>query len=238
MKYEKMLLQQTNPGLTSALKSLLDLLDDDSLNVSCDQLLALVFSNLSLAGNCQGHSNDVFNTVRLFDQLKKYPTHNSTNEKSVRSEDAELLSSMTYDRQKFVNMVSKISTTRQQLSEFSKLFFVEDTIPQYRPLLQQIADAVFQNDPSRSLNDLHYCSASSIKGLIKSGFSYFMPVSKPRPAECTTVIFFVIGGISPAEVKLVKESASRYNSQCNLYIGSNRLSGHPRQTIESLIDAL
>ena len=240
LKFEKMILQQLNSETNSPSELLLQFINDGSLKLTCDQLFPLLISSLSLAGDSPGRSNEVFAGVKLFEALKKYPDRNcpncSTSNKSITCQ--EIMSTMTCDKDKFLNLISKISCARKHLSEFSQLFLVEDTVPQYRPLLQQVADAVFENDPTRPLNDLHYSTASSIKGLIKSGFSYFMPVSKPRPAECTTVIFFVIGGISPAEVKLVKESATKYSSQCNLYIGSNRLSGHPRETIASLIDVV
>ncbi|XP_075263278.1 sec1 family domain-containing protein 2-like isoform X2 [Convolutriloba macropyga] len=167
---------------------------------------------------------------KLFAALVKCRVKNKQNRETESIVDPFLKS-----EDNFMKLIACVSTSRCNLADYNSLFVEEDTNPLYKPLVEQIAEDIFRNDPNKVPNDI-VCAAAvtNFKSLIKTGFSYFMPVSKPRPSDYPNIIFFIIGGITPAEVKIIKDTALAYNSSCKVYIGSNRILGHQSGLLKSL----
>ena len=44
-------------------------------------------------------------------------------------------------------------------------------------------------------------------------FRLFMNVSKPRPNDHPLLILFVVGGVTSSEVKLIKDTAAKYETK-------------------------
>ena len=51
-----------------------------------------------------------------------------------------------------------------------------------------------------------------------------MNVSKPRPSDHPLVIIFVVGGVTPSEVRLVKDTVTAKSS-------ATQVSGHPNSLL-------
>lgn len=86
-------------------------------------------------------------------------------------------------------------------------------------LVAQLVDRVF--DPQKlDLRDLKQGSVS-MGTLLKSGLSMISLRHQPRPNDRTTVILFVVGGITMAEVVQIQEAMAACQSKTNLIVGSS-----------------
>uniref|UniRef100_A0A3B4XHE0 Sec1 family domain containing 2 n=1 Tax=Seriola lalandi dorsalis TaxID=1841481 RepID=A0A3B4XHE0_SERLL len=75
----------------------------------------------------------------------------------------------------------------------------------YRPFLRQILEEVFH--PERvECPDIEHMSGG-LTDLLKTGFSMFMKlqVSRPHPSDNPVLLLFLVGGVTPSELRLVKE---------------------------------
>ncbi|RXM29002.1 Sec1 family domain-containing protein 2 [Acipenser ruthenus] len=54
--------------------------------------------------------------------------------------------------------------------------------------------------------------SAGLTDLLKTGFSMFMKVSRPHPSDHPLLILFVVGGVTPSEVHLIKEVVSSHKS--------------------------
>eukprot|EP00873_Tetraselmis_striata_P002615 jgi/Tetstr1/422879/TSEL_013670.t1 len=73
-----------------------------------------------------------------------------------------------------------------------------------RPLLQQVAERLLQDQP---LSDFSAASGSLVGGLLSSGLGRlgFGPASAAKPSDHPLVLVFVVGGICPEEIRQVRE---------------------------------
>ncbi|XP_015778789.1 PREDICTED: sec1 family domain-containing protein 2-like [Acropora digitifera] len=85
----------------------------------------------------------------------------------------------------------------------------------------QIVDGIF-NPESPELPDVEFKS-HGLKDFIKTGFSLFMNVSKPRPNNHPLLVLFIVGGITCSEVYQIREALAAYHPNTQLLIGSTRL---------------
>ncbi|KAA8589796.1 hypothetical protein FQN60_013161, partial [Etheostoma spectabile] len=73
----------------------------------------------------------------------------------------------------------------------------------YRPFLRQILEEVFH--PERlECPDIEHMSGG-LTDLLKTGFSMFMKVSRPHPSDNPLLVLFLVGGVTPSELRLIKE---------------------------------
>ncbi|EDO38307.1 predicted protein [Nematostella vectensis] len=91
--------------------------------------------------------------------------------------------------------------------------------PSYQPLVKQVIDAIFSAEKPE-LVDVEFKS-HGIKDFIKTGFSLFMNVSKPRPNDLPLLVFFIIGGVTCSEVKQIKEAVTSHHP--NTQVGHQKL---------------
>lgn len=119
--------------------------------------------------------------------------------------------------------VRGVNLARAELQMFRDVFQHGTALKQaqYRPLVKQIVDGIF-NPESPELPDVEFKS-HGLKDFIKTGFSLFMNVSKPRPNNHPLLVLFVVGGITCSEVYQIREALAAYHPKTQLLIGSTRL---------------
>ncbi|XP_074654254.1 sec1 family domain-containing protein 2-like isoform X2 [Tubulanus polymorphus] len=124
------------------------------------------------------------------------------------------------------NLFTKLKDIGNSRNELKTLRDIYDagsvTMPaSYKPLIKQALDEIFS--PAKpEMPDIDYRS-TGLKDLLKTGFSLFMSVSKPRPNDNPLLIVFVLGGTTPAEVKLIKDTVSSYKTNTQVLVGSTSL---------------
>ena len=224
--------QDVEPSFDSVCDLLVNIIESECDNLSMDDSFAFVVSCFSLC-EADGSYFPREKVSKLFAALLKKSVVRKEDDKGDENSVARFLNS----EDDFMKLLACVSTSRGNLVDYVSLFEVEDTIPTYKPLVEQIAEDIFKKDPNKTLNDIVCATAiTNLKSLIKTSFSYFMPVSKPRPSDYPNIIFFVVGGITPAEIKMIKDSALMYNSTAKVYIGSNKILGHPCTILNSLAE--
>jgi hypothetical protein len=108
-----------------------------------------------------------------------------------------------------------------------------------KPLLKQVVSDIL--DPAKpDLVDVENRS-SGLKNLLKSGFGYgflilvilaicitretflrlFGATIKPRPSDHSLLIIFVLGGVTPTEVKQIKDVAAKHDSHQVYFMHKN-----------------
>ncbi|XP_068744966.1 sec1 family domain-containing protein 2-like [Montipora capricornis] len=119
--------------------------------------------------------------------------------------------------------VRGVNLARDELQMFRDVFQQGTALKpsHYQPLVKQIIDGVFSPE-SPELPDVEFKS-HGFKDLIKTGFSLFMNVSKPRPNDHPLLVLFVVGGITCSEVYQIREALAAYHPNTQLLIGSTRL---------------
>ncbi|KAI8615802.1 hypothetical protein BC830DRAFT_1168321 [Chytriomyces sp. MP71] len=68
--------------------------------------------------------------------------------------------------------------------------------------------------------DLTHISYGGTLGTVLSGFSRLLGAARPRPKDYETIIVFVVGGITAAEVRDVREIVREHGGGVNVIIGS------------------
>ncbi|XP_048578515.1 sec1 family domain-containing protein 2 [Nematostella vectensis] len=116
-----------------------------------------------------------------------------------------------------------IAEARRELRQFGRVYQEATAIkePSYQPLVKQVIDAIFSAEKPE-LVDVEFKS-HGIKDFIKTGFSLFMNVSKPRPNDLPLLVFFIIGGVTCSEVKQIKEAVTSHHPNTQVIIGSTRI---------------
>lgn len=109
----------------------------------------------------------------------------------------------------FFDVLKRLGTVRKGLKKYKSIF--KSTNPafpsSYDPLLKQLLDDIF--DPSiTDIPDLEFHSGS-LKDYIKTGFSLFMNVSKPQPCDNRDLLLVVLGGLTPAEIKFIRDKETQ-----------------------------
>ncbi|XP_029356752.1 sec1 family domain-containing protein 2 isoform X1 [Echeneis naucrates] len=116
-----------------------------------------------------------------------------------------------------------LSYTREHLKQLRSIYIASDGVHQatYRPFLRQILEEVFH--PERlECPDIEHMSGG-LTDLLKTGFSMFMKVSRPHPADNPLLLLFLVGGVTPAELRLIKEIVSTHKPGMQVLVLSTRL---------------
>ncbi|KAG5849698.1 hypothetical protein ANANG_G00074500 [Anguilla anguilla] len=91
----------------------------------------------------------------------------------------------------------------------------------YRPLLKLVLEEIFHPD-RRDCPDIEHMSAG-LTDLLKTGFSMFMKVSRPHPSDHAPLLLFLVGGVTPSELRLVRETVSAHKPSTQVLVLSTRL---------------
>lgn len=129
-----------------------------------------------------------------------------------------------------------IAATREHLKNYRNLHSPgSDVEPaSCRSLLKELVkDCLIA--PQAEMVDLEYKSAG-LKDFIKTGFSLFVNVSKPMPRDAPLMLVLVLGGITPGEVKDIRETVTGLNTPCQVVLLSSHLA-HPSDTIDRLFNS-
>eukprot|EP00850_Spirogloea_muscicola_P017548 SM000152S01536 [mRNA] locus=s152:57840:62455:- [translate_table: standard] len=94
--------------------------------------------------------------------------------------------------------------------------------PLSRPLLHQLADSILTNG---HFPGLQHVSDFGVGGFLKSGLGRLglSQQAKAKPGDCTTVLLFVVGGISILEVSELQGLMKRRKSEVDLLLGGSTL---------------
>ncbi|KAF6717239.1 Sec1 family domain-containing protein 2 [Oryzias melastigma] len=116
-----------------------------------------------------------------------------------------------------------LSHTRDHLKQLHSVYTPSDGVHQasYRPFLKQILEEVFRPDRSEC-PDLEHTSGG-LTELLKTGFSMFMKVSRPHPSDNNLLFLFVLGGVTPSELRLIKETVHTHKPGTQVLLLSTRL---------------
>ncbi|XP_029938812.1 sec1 family domain-containing protein 2 [Salarias fasciatus] len=116
-----------------------------------------------------------------------------------------------------------LSHTRDHLKQLRSVYATSDGVHQatYRPLLKQILEEVFLPE-RRECPDIEHMSGG-LTDLLKTGFSMFMKVSRPHPSDNPLLFLFLVGGVTPSELRLIKEIAAAQKPGTQVLILSTRL---------------
>ncbi|XP_028932387.1 sec1 family domain-containing protein 2 [Ornithorhynchus anatinus] len=135
---------------------------------------------------------------------------------------------LTYPKAKTVmdelfRKLRAVSGARSALKQFGSIYTPGDHAHQasYKPLLKQVVEEIFRPDRPDPV-DIEYVS-SGLTDLLKTGFSMFMKVNRPHPADYPLLILFVIGGVTVAEAKMVKDLVSALKPGTQVLVLSTRL---------------
>ncbi|XP_047125491.1 sec1 family domain-containing protein 2 isoform X1 [Hydra vulgaris] len=114
-----------------------------------------------------------------------------------------------------------ISQARTQMQQLKSLFVKTSSGLEYKPIIKQILEQIF--DPTKTdLTDIEFCS-HGFRDFLKTGFGFFMSVSKPRPSDHSIIFLFVVGGITWHEIKCIKELLNKFCPTQKVIIGSTKI---------------
>ncbi|XP_053717983.1 sec1 family domain-containing protein 2 isoform X1 [Synchiropus splendidus] len=116
-----------------------------------------------------------------------------------------------------------LSCTRDHLKQLRHVYSASDGVHQatYRPFLRQLLEEVFQGG-KHECPDIEYMSGG-LTDLLKTGFSMFMKVSRPHPSDNPLLILFLVGGVTPSELRLIKELVAATSPGIQVLVMSTRL---------------
>lgn len=126
-----------------------------------------------------------------------------------------------------------LNSDRKKLKKYRSVFQPGNTIHPavYNPLLKQIFEDLIDQS-NVELLDLEFHSAGFTE-VLKSKFSLFMNIAKPKPSDNPCIILIVLGGITATEVYHIREISK--NSSIEVIIGSTRLVT-PNDMIEKIFE--
>ncbi|XP_029906029.1 sec1 family domain-containing protein 2 [Myripristis murdjan] len=116
-----------------------------------------------------------------------------------------------------------LSHAREHLKQLRSVYTASDGVHQatYRPFLRQILEEVFHPDRPEC-PDIEHMSGG-LTDLLKTGFSMFMKVSRPHPSDNPLLFLFLVGGVTPSELRLIKEIVSNQKPGTQVLVLSTRL---------------
>ncbi|KAK1796629.1 hypothetical protein P4O66_008931 [Electrophorus voltai] len=110
-----------------------------------------------------------------------------------------------------------LGRSRSQLRQFRSVYNAGDTTHQatYRPFLKQVLEEIFR--PGRpECPDIEHTSGG-LTDLLKTGISMFMKVSRPHPSDHPLLFLFLVGGVTPSELRLIREVVSAHKAGTQSY---------------------
>lgn len=116
-----------------------------------------------------------------------------------------------------------LTHTRDHLKQLRSVYTPSDGVHQasYRPFLRQILEEVFHPDHPEC-PDIEHMSGG-LTDLLKTGFSMFMKVRRPQPSDNPVLFLFLVGGVTPSELRLIKEIVSSLKPATQVLVVSTRL---------------
>ncbi|XP_040190813.1 sec1 family domain-containing protein 2 [Rana temporaria] len=124
---------------------------------------------------------------------------------------------------KIFSTLRELTKVRAHLKLFNSVYGPGSNIQQasYKPLLKQIIEEIFHPNRAEPMDIEHM--SSGLTDLLKTGFSMFMKVSRPHPADSPLLILFVIGGVTVSEVRMMKDLVSTLKPSVQVVVLSTRL---------------
>ncbi|XP_060884979.1 sec1 family domain-containing protein 2 [Labrus mixtus] len=125
--------------------------------------------------------------------------------------------------EKMFETLRGLSHTRDHLKQLRSVYTASDGVHQatYRPFLRQILEEVFHPDRPEC-PDIEHMSGG-LTDLLKTGFSMFMKVSRPHPSDNPLLFLFLVGGVTPSELRLIKEVVTTHKPGTQVLVLSTRL---------------
>jgi hypothetical protein len=121
------------------------------------------------------------------------------------------------------------SARRDVLKHHRDLVATGGATVRLRPLLAEVLETVLDPADNAGLGDVSRGSFS-LAGLLSSGFSRFgFGRRQPRPADYSTLVLFVVGGVAAHEIALAASIAERRG--ITLIVGSTAVGGRPLDPI-------
>ncbi|KAF7658561.1 hypothetical protein LDENG_00011480 [Lucifuga dentata] len=116
-----------------------------------------------------------------------------------------------------------LSQTRDHLKRLRSVYTASDGVHQatYRPFLRQILEEIFHPD-RLECPDIEHMSGG-LTDLLKTGFSMFMKVNRPHPSDNPVLLLFLVGGVTPSELRLIKDTVSTHKPGIQVLVLSTRL---------------
>lgn len=117
----------------------------------------------------------------------------------------------------------EIAGARNLLRQFKSVYVPGNSTHQasYKPLLKQVVEEIFNPEKPDPIDIEHM--SSGLTDLLKTGFSMFMKVSRPHPSDHPLLILFVVGGVTVAEAKMVKDLVASLKPGTQVMVLSTRL---------------
>ncbi|XP_068134658.1 sec1 family domain-containing protein 2 [Hyperolius riggenbachi] len=124
---------------------------------------------------------------------------------------------------KIFTILHDLTKVRAHLRLFHSVHVPGSNVQQaaYKPLLRQVIEEIFHSDHVEPVDIEHM--SSGLSDLLKTGFSMFMKVSRPHPADAPLLILFVIGGVTVSEVRMVKDLVASLKPGVQVVVLSTRL---------------
>nr|XP_046246625.1 sec1 family domain-containing protein 2 isoform X2 [Scatophagus argus] len=125
--------------------------------------------------------------------------------------------------EKMFETLRDLSHTRDHLKQLRSVYTSSDGVHQatYRPFLRQILEEVFHPD-RLECPDIEHMSGG-LTDLLKTGFSMFMKVSRPHPSDNPLLFLFLVGGVTPSELRLIREIVTTHKPGTQVLVLSTRL---------------
>lgn len=116
-----------------------------------------------------------------------------------------------------------IAGARDLMRQFKSVYVPGNNTHQasYKPLLKQVVEEIFNPEKPDPIDIEHV--SSGLTDLLKTGFSMFMKVSRPHPSDHPLLILFVVGGVTVAEAKMVKDLVASLKPGIQVMVLSTRL---------------
>lgn len=125
--------------------------------------------------------------------------------------------------EKMFETLRGLSHARDNLKQLRSVYTASDGVHQatYRPFLRQILEEVFHPD-RLECPDIEHMSGG-LTDLLKTGFSMFMKVTRPHPSDNPLLFLFLVGGVTPSELRLIKEIVTTHKPGTQVLVLSTRL---------------
>lgn len=200
-----------------------------------DNILALLMHIYALAGTEIQFSSQQEQQLKeaitdaLFEDVTKLNENPVNNKMSVyqqtlllfgAADDQSLKETSVKVAERFMNVLHEIAQQRAFLHNYTSLMSKSSSqeIVQRVGILQQLLKDVFH--PNRyEIPDLHQRSPS----LFSAGFNLFSKGKVKHPRNNDWIIIYIIGGVTPEEVRETKENISSFNPNCQITLAGSRL---------------
>uniref|UniRef100_A0AAZ3SBC8 Sec1 family domain containing 2 n=1 Tax=Oncorhynchus tshawytscha TaxID=74940 RepID=A0AAZ3SBC8_ONCTS len=117
--------------------------------------------------------------------------------------------------------LKELSHARDHLKQFTSVYTASDGVHQAmcRPFLRQVLEEIFHPDRPEC-PDIEHMSGG-LTGLLKTGISMFM--NRPHPSDHGLLFLFLVGGVTPSELRLIRKVVSAHKPGTQVLVLSTRL---------------